>query len=98
MAYGRVVNIEFKSRDDLIMFRNKWSKWWPENATPVLSRTSIRTSENSLLLLATYESENTAEEARRLVDVFFKGNAPHIHDLIVFHGEVMNDKPYAVME
>ena len=98
MAYGRVVNIEFKSRDDLIMFRNKWSNWWPENATPVLSRTSIRTSENSLLLLATYESENTAEEARRLVDIFFRGNAAHIHDLIVFHGEVMNDKPYAVME
>ena len=98
MVYGRVVNIEFKSQEDLIIFRNKWSNWWPENATPVLSRTSIRTSENSLLLLATYGSEKTAEEARRLVDIFFRENTAHIHDLIVFHGEVMNDKPYAVME
>ena len=23
MGYGRVVNIEFKSKDDLVMFRNK---------------------------------------------------------------------------
>ena len=55
MAHGRVVNIEFRSKDDLLMFRNKWSNWWPEKVTPVLSRSSSRTSENSLLLLATYE-------------------------------------------
>ena len=98
MEYGRVVNIEFKSEEDLVSFRNKWSNWWPENATPVITRTSIRTSEISLLLLATYESDEKAEEARQVVDVFFKENAEHTHDLIVFHGEVMNDEPYAVME
>ena len=98
MKYGRVVNIEFKSKEDLVTFRNKWSNWWPEKATPVLSRTSIRTSENSLLLLAIYESEEKAEEAREVVDIFFKENAEHTHDLIVFHGQVMNDEPYAVME
>ena len=54
-------------------------------------------SENSLLLLAIYESEEKAEEARQVVDIFFKENAEHTHDLIVFHGEVMNDEPYAVM-
>ncbi|NCW15987.1 MAG: hypothetical protein EBW38_12260 [Rhodobacteraceae bacterium] len=97
MKYGRVVNIEFKSKEDLVMFRNKWSNWWPEKATPVLSRTSIRTSENSLLLLAIYESEEKAEEARQVVDIFFQENTEHTHDLIVFHGEVMNDEPYAVM-
>ena len=98
MAYGRVVNIEFRSKDDLVMFRNKWSNWWPEKATPVLRRTSIRTSENLLLLLATYENEEKAEEARQVADIFFKENAEHTHDLIVFQGEVMNDEPYAVME
>ena len=55
-------------------------------------------SENSLLLLAIYESEEKAEEARQVVDIFFKENAEHTHDLIVFHGEVMNDEPYAVMK
>ena len=98
MAYGRVVNIEFKSKDDLVMSRNKWSNWWPEKATPVLSRTSIRTSENSLLLLASYENEEKAEEARQIIDLFFKENSEHTHDLIVFHGKVMNDEPYAVIE
>ena len=63
------MNIEVKSNDDLVMFRNKWSNWWPEKATPVLSRFSIRSSENSLLPLATYESENKAEEARKVVDI-----------------------------
>ena len=54
-------------------------------------------SENSLLLLAIYESEEKAEEARQVIDIFFQENAEHTHDLIVFHGEVMNDEPYAVM-
>ena len=63
MAYGKVVNIEFRSKDYLVMFRNNWSIWWPKKATPVLGRTSIRTSENSLLLLVTYENEEKAGEA-----------------------------------
>ena len=46
MAYGRVVNVECKSKEDLITFRNKWSKWWPDNVHNALSRTSIRTSEH----------------------------------------------------
>ena len=36
----------------------------------MLSRTSIRTLENSLLPLATYENEEKAEEARQVVDIF----------------------------
>ena len=42
MAYGRVVNVECKSKEDLIMFRNEWSKWWPDNVHNALSRTNIR--------------------------------------------------------
>jgi hypothetical protein len=41
--------------------------------------------------------EEKAEEARQVVDIFFQENTEHTHDLIVFHGEVMNDEPYAVM-
>ena len=70
------MNVEFKSKNDLVMFRNKWSNWWPKNTTPVLSRTSIRTLENSLLVLATYESEKSrgsSEKSRH----FFKDNAEY---------------------
>ena len=63
------MNIEFNSKNDLVMSRNKWSNCWPKNATPVLRRTSIRTLENSLLVLETYESEK-AEEAWKVVDIF----------------------------
>ena len=98
MAYGRVVNVECKSKEDLIMFRNKWSKWWPDNVHNALSRTSIRKSENSLLLLATYETDEIADEAKAIIDTFFKAVAEHVHDIFAFHGEVMDDRPNAVME
>ena len=98
MAYGRVVNVEYKSKEDLIMFRNKWSKWWPDKVHNALSRTSIRKSENSLLLLATYETEKIADEAKAIIETFFNVVAEHVHDIIAFHGEVMDDRPNAVME
>ena len=78
MKYGRVVNIEFKSKEDLVMFRNKWSNWWPEKATPVLSRTSIRTSENSLLLLAIYESEEKVFKISTIITILGIINVPII--------------------
>ena len=89
---------EFKSKEDLITFRNKWSKWWPDNVHNALSRTSIRTSENSLLLLATYETEEIADEAKAIIETFFNVVAEHVHDINAFHGEVMDDRPNAVME
>ena len=70
MAYGRVVNVECKSKEDLIVFRNKWSKWWPDKVHNALSRTSIGKSENSLLLLATYETEKIADEAKAIIETF----------------------------
>ena len=63
-----------------------------------LSRTSIRKSENSLLLLATYETDEIADEAKAIIDTFFKAVAEHVHDIFAFHGELMDDRPNAVME
>ena len=98
MAYGRVVTVECKSKDDLVMFRNKWSKWWPDNAPPVLSRTSIRTSDYSLLLLATYQTEEAANEAKVIIETFFEAVDNHVRDIFAFHGEVMDDSAFAIME
>ena len=98
MAFGRVMNVECKSKKDLIIFRNKCSKWWPDNVHNALSRTSIRRSENSLLLLATYETNEIADEAKAIIDTFFKAVAEHVHDIFAFHGELMDDRPNAVME
>jgi hypothetical protein len=98
MAYERVVNVGCKSKEDLIMFRNMWSKWWTDNVHNALSRTSIRTSEKSLLRLATYEIEEIADEAKAIIKTFFKAVAEHVHDIFAIHGEEMDDRPNAVME
>jgi hypothetical protein len=98
MEYGRVVNLEFKSKEDLVTFRNKWTKWWPNNVPEVVSRKSIRTSEISILLMATYETEEIADKAKEVVERFFEMEAEHLHDVFAFHGEVLSDGAGAVME
>ena len=98
MEYGRVVNLEFKSQEDLVKFRNKWTQWWPANVPAVLSRKSIRTSEKSILLLATYESEELAEKAKEIIEKFFQMEAEHINEVFAFHGEVLDDSAGAVMK
>ena len=98
MEYGRVVNLEFNSKEDLVIFRNKWAQWWPDNMPAVLSRKSIRTSETSILLLATYKSEKIADSAKEVVERFFEMEAKHIHDVFAFHGEVLDDAAGAVMD
>ena len=89
MAYARVLNMEFKSGEDLEIFIGKWKNWFPENMPNVLSRTIVRTAENAFLLMATYEKEETATEAKEKVGQFFKTQANHIHEIIDFHGPVI---------
>lgn len=89
MAYARVLNMEFKSGEDLEIFIGEWKNWFPENMPAVLSRTIVRTAENAFLLMATYEKEETATEAKEKVEQFFKTQANHIHEIIDFHGPVM---------
>ena len=57
MKYARVINIELKSSQDLEIFYKKWEKWLPENMPKAVSRTLVRTSPNSTLMMAVYESE-----------------------------------------
>ena len=54
-----------------------------------ISRTSVRTGENSTLLMAIYKTEEMAERAREMADNFFKMEAQHLHEIIDFHGPVM---------
>ena len=89
MAYARVLSMEFKSGEDLEIFMGQWKNWFPENMPAALSRTICRTAENAFLLMATYENEVTATQAKENVEQFFKTQANHIHDIIDFHGPVM---------
>jgi hypothetical protein len=74
MKYARVINIELKSSQDLEIFYKKWEKWLPENMPKAVSRTLVRTSPNSTLMMAVYESEEIAESAREIVQKFFRSS------------------------
>jgi hypothetical protein len=91
MKYARVINIELKSPQDLEIFYKKWEKWLPENMPKAVSRTLVRTSPNSTLMMAVYESEEIAEQAREVVQRFFELASEHMHDVVELHGEVMLD-------
>ena len=89
MAFARVVNLEYKSAEDVENYFKKWANWAPDNMPEAISRTSVRTGENSTLLMAVYKTEELAEQAREIADKFFKMEAEHLHDIIGFHGPVM---------
>ena len=91
MKYARVINIELKSSQDLEIFYKKWEKWLPENMPKAVSRTLVRTSPNSTLMMAVYESEEIAEHAREVVQRFFELASEHMPDVVELHGEVMLD-------
>ncbi|NCX28957.1 MAG: hypothetical protein EBX20_09945, partial [Rhodobacterales bacterium] len=82
MKYARVINIELKSSQDLEIFYKKWEKWLPENMPKAVSRTLVRTSPNSTLMMAVYESEEIAEHAREVVQRFFELASEHMHDVV----------------
>jgi len=82
MAYARIVNLEYKSAEDLEIYFKKWEKWAPDNMPEAIRRTNVRTGENSTLLMAIYKTEEMA-------DKFFKMEAQHLHEIIDFHGPVM---------
>ena len=90
MKYARVVNLEYKSAEDVEVFYQKWANWAPDNMPEAASRTNIRTSETSTLLMAIYKSEELAENAREMANNFFKLQAEHLHEVIEFHGAVMD--------
>ena len=50
-----------------------------------ISRINVRTGENSALLMAIYKTEEVA-------DKFFEMEAQHLHEIIDFHGPVMELK------
>ena len=89
MAYARVVNLEYKSAEDVEIYFKKWESWAPDNMAEAISRTNVRTGENSTLLMAIYKTEEMAEKAREMADKFFKMEAQHLHEIIDFHGPVM---------
>ncbi|MDG0986435.1 MAG: hypothetical protein P8O74_03215 [Paracoccaceae bacterium] len=89
MAYSRIVNVEYRSEQDMEEFLSKWKVWMPEHMPEATSRTMVKTGPTSSLLMAVYASSQVAENARKVVEVFFDENENHMLDVIAFHGEVI---------
>ncbi|MDA9609646.1 hypothetical protein N9S42_01525 [Paracoccaceae bacterium] len=58
----------------------------PEHMPDATSRTMVKTGPTSSLLMAVYASIQVAENARKVVEVFFDENENHMLDVIAFHG------------
>ena len=89
MAYSRIVNIEYRTEQDMGVFLSKWKDWMPKHMPEVISRTMVKTGPTSSLLMAVYSSSQVADKAKEVVEVFFKENKQHMIDIIAFHGEVL---------
>jgi hypothetical protein len=72
MAYSRIVNIEYRSEQDMGLFLSKWKDWMPKYMPEAVSRTMVKTGPTSSLLMAVYSSSQIADEAKEVVEVFLK--------------------------
>ena len=89
MAYSRIVNVEYRSEKDMEIFLSNWKDWMQTHMPDAISRTMVKTGPSSSLLMAVYTSNEVAENARQIVEVFFDENRDYILDVIAFHGEVI---------
>ena len=89
MAYSRIVNVEYRSEKDMEIFLSNWKDWMQTRMPDAISRTMVKTGPSSSLLMAVYASSQVAENARKVVEVFFDENRDHILDVVAFHGEVI---------
>ena len=56
MPHARIINTEFKSKEDLELSIIAWQKWSPDNMPVSLSRFIVRTGEKSTMMTAVYET------------------------------------------
>ena len=89
MSYSRFVNVEYRSEQDMEVFLSRWKVWMPKHMPAAKSRTMVKTGPTSSLLMAVYASSQVAENARKVVEVFFDENENLMLDVIAFHGEVI---------
>ena len=89
MPYSRIVNVEYRSEEDMELFLYKWKDWMPKYMPKAINRTMVKTGPTSSLLMAVYSSSKVADNAKEVVEVFFEENKQHMLDIIAFHGEVL---------
>ena len=64
MPHARIINTEFKSKEDLELSIIAWQKWSPHNMPSSLSRYIVRTGDKSTMMTAVYENEELLNQAQ----------------------------------
>ena len=90
MAHARIINTEFKSKEDLEVAVIAWEKWFPDNMPASLSRYAVRTGEKSTMMMAVYENEDLLNQAQVIAAEWWKLYSHHVYETLVFDGPVMN--------
>ena len=72
MPHARIINTEFKSKEDLELSIIAWQKWSPYNMPDSLSRYIVRTGEKSTMMTAVYENEELLNQAQVIAAKWWK--------------------------
>ena len=90
MPHARIINTEFKSKEDLEIAIIAWKKWCPDNMPVSLSRYIVRTGDNSTMMTTVYENEELLNQAQVIAAEQWKMYGHHVYETIVFDGPVMD--------
>ena len=84
MPHARIINTEFKSKEDLEIAIKAWKKWYPDNMPVSLSRYIVRTGDKSTMMMTVYENEVLLNQAQVIAAVWWKLYSHHIYETIFF--------------
>ena len=90
MPHARIINTEFKSKEDLEIAINAWKKWSPDNMPDSLSRYIVQTGEKSTMMTTVYENEELLSQAQVIAAEWWKLYGHHVYETIVFDGRVID--------
>ena len=90
MPHARIINTEFKSKEDLEIAIIAWKKWCQDNMPVSLSRYIVRTGDNSTMMTTVYENEELLNQAQVIAAEWWKMYGHHVYETIVFDGPVMD--------
>ena len=86
-----MVNIENKVPGSLEEAIKNWFEEGFKSFPPALSRVAIRIGPNPTMLVAIYETQEKAEEARQIAENIARQHDA-LHEVIDFHGEVIHQE------
>ena len=72
MAHARIINTEFKSKEDLEIAVIAWEKQFPDNMPAQSSRYAVRTVEKSTMMMTVYENEVLLNQAQVIAAEWWK--------------------------